>query len=1013
MLFAYASTERKHHLGTDTDTDTGTGTTSDHAQQQTPHSSLRHRRHEATTEDIPQRRPRIVGGVNVSASLRIINGTEVSRPNYPYFILWGGCGATLIHNDIALSAAHCSRGVKDAQVGPKIRWDSSNTWTRVDQVLSHPQYDPDTHDYDFAILKLNGWFQSKTVRLNYNKSRPDDGESLKILGFGGQSPILKEGKVEAISANTCAAQWNDAGFEIDESAVICAKSDDGVNPCTGDSGGPLLSSNVQVGVISSGSNNCDGSLPAIYSRVSVAKNWIKSQICELSDFPPLDCLGPISPRPFDTVTVRVDIHLDGYPQDIRWRITTNVGDERTIEVASGGDFEIPNSLESRFVYLQTGAYYEFTIEDISGHADGLGSNGKYSLCTVNIEGNDENRLCSGGRNFKESESSTFAIGNVIKPTQAPSAAPIPRPVLSFPTPSPVTPTNSQTRSQIPKPNLKPTREPTTRKPTVEPTVLPTKDPTRNPTSEPTGEPTSRPTKQPTTSSPTRVPTDEPTSKPTSKPTRTPTAEPTSSPTEDPSVNPTVNPTREPSDVVTAQDDYFDFVYDFGDGLFGEGLFRRSLQYTNRPTASERLSVAPSSDPLPLQSASEPTVLPTDHPSVPKASTHTPSISPSIGKPTDTPVDTLSSSPTTKSSSYNPIDVPSENPIDNPAENPTDVTSDSPTHNPSASSLTVLPSASPTGKHSSDNPMDAASDSPTGIPSVSPTVKISSGNPTDVTSDSPTDNPSASPTTSFSDTPTDTASDSLTDNSSASPTTKSPADVVSDSPTEIVSTSPTTKSPTAAPSDSPTEIASSSPTTRSPIAVPSDSPTEIATSSPTTKAPTVVPSNGPTVIPSASPTTKSPTAAPFNSPTAIPSSSPSTKSPTGAPSDSPTDNPTPSPSARPTDAPTFPVSIYMAYVNVTIFENPEEVGWRIIDALSQERFYGYPAGNYKDATTFTNFLNLPTGIWKFELTRESLAADAKVEVGYLNPLTGGTVFLGQVSFGSDSTATTVSTLMLLT
>ena len=137
ILFVYASTERNRRLGTDTDTDT----TSDQAQQQTPHSSLRHRRREAATEDEnePQRRPRIVGGVNFSASLRIINGTEVSRPNYTYFIFWGGCGATLIHNDVALSAAHCSKGVKDAQVGPQTRWNSSNTWTRVDQVLNHPQ----------------------------------------------------------------------------------------------------------------------------------------------------------------------------------------------------------------------------------------------------------------------------------------------------------------------------------------------------------------------------------------------------------------------------------------------------------------------------------------------------------------------------------------------------------------------------------------------------------------------------------------------------------------------------------------------------------------------------------------------------------------------------------------------------------------------------------------------------------------------------------------------------------
>mgnify|MGYP005843659317 CR=1 FL=1 len=40
----------------------------------------------------------------------IVGGTLAQEP-YPYFAHWTvGCGATLIHDDILLSAAHCSVG---------------------------------------------------------------------------------------------------------------------------------------------------------------------------------------------------------------------------------------------------------------------------------------------------------------------------------------------------------------------------------------------------------------------------------------------------------------------------------------------------------------------------------------------------------------------------------------------------------------------------------------------------------------------------------------------------------------------------------------------------------------------------------------------------------------------------------------------------------------------------------------------------------------------------------------
>ena len=39
---------------------------------------------------------------------RIVGGSTANGNSYPYFIRWGGCGATLIHPDIALGAAHVS-----------------------------------------------------------------------------------------------------------------------------------------------------------------------------------------------------------------------------------------------------------------------------------------------------------------------------------------------------------------------------------------------------------------------------------------------------------------------------------------------------------------------------------------------------------------------------------------------------------------------------------------------------------------------------------------------------------------------------------------------------------------------------------------------------------------------------------------------------------------------------------------------------------------------------------------
>eukprot|EP00536_Pseudo-nitzschia_multiseries_P012819 jgi/Psemu1/209731/e_gw1.509.32.1 len=128
-------------------------------------------------------------------------------------------------------------------------------------------------------------------------------------------------------------------------------------------------------------------------------------------------------------------------------------------------------------------YYDFTIEDTGGFGDGLGSKGKYEVVTVDSSGNNRKVLVSGGRDFQNSETNKFLIGDApILPTRKPSVEP--------------------TRPPTSTPRLRPTR----------PATVPTSEPTANPTANPTAEPTRAPTVLPTielSTSPTKGPTPNP------------------------------------------------------------------------------------------------------------------------------------------------------------------------------------------------------------------------------------------------------------------------------------------------------------------------------------------------------------------------------------------------------------------------------------------------------------------------------------------------------------------------
>ena len=124
---------------------------------------------------------------------------------------------------------------------------------------------------------------------------------------------------------------------------------------------------------------------------------------------------------------------------------------------------------------------------------------------------------------------------------------------------------------------------------------------------------------------------------------------------------------------------------------------------------------------------------------------------------------------------------------------------------------------------------------------------------------------------------------------------------------------------------------------------------------------------------------------------------------------PTVIPTSSNTAKPSDEPKIS---YMAFVSVNISNDPEQVSWRIIDAVTKEQLFGYSAGMYNQNTTYSNIFNIQTGEWQLQLFRESLAADVTAEIGILNIVTAMIDPVGKLSLVPGTSATTATTTIQL-
>ncbi|ODN02523.1 Plasma kallikrein, partial [Orchesella cincta] len=263
---------------------------------------------------------------------RIVGGDTTQKFEFPWIAAmlmkihkpkrWSFCGASLINDRYAISAAHCfEHGLTadkiqllfhahllDQKVGtgtsssdqkyqqipgwndPKETDESEGSYRMdVESVMIHPKFDISTFEYDIALLKLKYKFNLKKDKVTpiCLPEVPDDfnytGKYLTVAGWGRFT--------EKLSGGVRRLQKLDVPFHTLEecrkynratSRHICAGYlKGGKDSCSGDSGGPLMyktdpmkNQHTLAGIVSAGRGCARANALGLYTNVEELVQWV-------------------------------------------------------------------------------------------------------------------------------------------------------------------------------------------------------------------------------------------------------------------------------------------------------------------------------------------------------------------------------------------------------------------------------------------------------------------------------------------------------------------------------------------------------------------------------------------------------------------------------------------------------------------------------------------------------------------------------------------------------------------